>query len=163
MGGSMKLLIESPYGVIEDFQKVGSISGIVDFLNCFVNDNQKLLFAFSSDLNSIDTEIHKKLVIDRTAYINNEWVLPWDPPQKRLPTTSWICPIGKNEMIEAIKMNYLFLCVVVDKQSRFQDYSYVLRHIEEDVSFSLCFTEKKLGDFEKNVLPKLKQLNKEYF
>jgi hypothetical protein len=156
----MKLLIESPYGVIENFQEVGSVNEIVYFLNCFVNDNQKLLFAFSGDLNSIDSAIHKKLVFDRTAYINNEWVLPWDPPKKRLPSTHWICPIGKEEVIEAIKMNQLFLCVIVDKQGTFQEYSYVLRHIEEDTSFSLCFTEKREGDFQRNVLPKIKQFLK---
>ncbi|UED73386.1 hypothetical protein [Brevibacillus sp. DP1.3A] len=154
----MKLVLQAPYGVIENFEEIGSIKDIVNFLECFIDNDEMLLFAFSEDINSIDTVSHRKLIEDRTMFINNEWVFPWEPPQKGVPSINWYAPVGTIEVIDAIKINQLFLCVVLDKKKTFQEYTYMIRKIEEDASFTLCFTEKRSQHFQKYVFPKIKQL-----
>jgi hypothetical protein len=154
----MELLMEAPFGVIENFQEVESIEQIVEILKCFVKENEMLLFAFATDIDSLDLEDHKQLIKSRTKYINQEWVLPWDPPNKGVPEITWYNPKNNEEMIDSVVINQLFLCVVLGNTEAFSNYSYVIRHIEEVDSSSLCFTEVKKGDFKKNVFPRIKSI-----
>jgi hypothetical protein len=161
----MKVILKENVGEIKYFDKYTAIEW--DIFNSFkINDGDLLLFSFyERNLHTVDDET-KSFINERKVFTNCEWVLPWvpsfafwEPPGSgNPPKIIWFRVKNEYEVFKALKIDWLFRCVLVPQNLPFKDHTFVLFLEEGDSYSSLGFIEKQIGIFESSVLPKLNHL-----
>jgi hypothetical protein len=100
----------------------------------------------------------KSFIDERTVFINNEWPFSWNSPNKEVKETIWFQPRDKMDLIETIKIDEFYNCIVLDKKSEFKDYSYTIEVREDDDGSIMVVSAKDENEFETIVIPRIKRL-----
>ena len=143
------------YIVLHNFHEVSGFGNYAKILNCFVDKEDILLFD-----GSIVSEIGDEMeyIKEHTCIESTYWIGYFEPDYEIEEPIPWFLPKGINEIVEAIKINSLFKCIVLEKGRSITEYKYSIEHLEEDYGSSLYINEGILGSFWSNVLPRLKEL-----
>lgn len=154
----------SSYGMIKYNEIHEDLSMI---LSLFLVGNSSLLFSFYERNLHLYNVTTQDFILNRCVFVNSEWVLPWAetiPHWDELntpPKIIWFSVTKKEDILQAIKIDHLFRCVVIEQGKDFQQHSNVLFHEEyystgdEDYDYYLGFTNKH--DFLNKTLPKIKE------
>lgn len=67
----------------------------------------------------------------------------------------WFKTLNKSEIIKAIRMDYLFSCIILKDGSDFHEYDYAIEQFETDDGMAMSIGEKEKGSFEKYIYPKM--------
>ncbi|GIO84686.1 hypothetical protein J25TS5_16180 [Paenibacillus faecis] len=94
---------------------------------------------------------------ERVVFKNNRWVEPWWQPDT-FPSLAWFRTKNESEIREAIRNNQHFSCIVLKEGQEFDEYSYVLSCVEDDIGDSLNIYPKDESKFIEYVLPQLCEL-----
>jgi hypothetical protein len=127
----MRLLMKNNGGYLEQFDELESFEEVVDILNCFVKQDEMLLFSFleqnmNHDWHPNDLPM-KKIIEERTIFISDERVHPHERVNQGAgPRRIWFHPKNKKELIESIQLDQLFTCVVLKIGSKLKEASYFL-------------------------------------
>ncbi|WP_139487957.1 hypothetical protein [Brevibacillus dissolubilis] len=147
-------------------------------LGCFLDREDILLFSYYHvEENAQTLEILKKLssfleesddvyeddkettefISSRTVVENTEWLLPREPFRK-VTKVIWFRPKDISEVVQSIKINQNFICVVLNQKDDFSKHSFVLSPVDSDNGVELEIIEKVSGKFKELVLPKLQKV-----
>ncbi|WP_340025655.1 hypothetical protein MHI24_10885 [Paenibacillus sp. FSL K6-1096] len=161
----MEIIIKSSYGMIKHNETDEDLAVI---LSLFLAENSTLLFSFyERNMPLCDADV-QKFILDRCRFINSEWVLPWTetiPHWDESPTPPriiWFSVTEKIDIMQAIKIDNLFRCVVIKQGEEFEQHLNVLFHQEyyssideKEYDYYLGFTNKT--DLLSRVLPGIKE------
>lgn len=100
----------------------------------------------------------KSFIDERTVFINNEWPFFWNSSNKGVNETIWFQPRDKMELIETIKMDEFYSCIVLGKKNEFKDFSYAIGVCEDDDGNIMVVSAKDENYFETIVIPRIKRL-----
>jgi hypothetical protein len=100
---------------------------------------------------------NERFIEQRTTFINNEEEFPLGNLGKNR-RLMWYKTSGKNEIIKALKIDCLFNCIVLKKDSSFNDYKYALELYEKEDGKDLIVMEKEKDSFLNNVYPKISKV-----
>ncbi|WP_249043464.1 hypothetical protein [Paenibacillus faecis] len=161
----MKIVFKPSYGMIKHSETNENLALILSLL---VAENSTLLFSFYERNMHLCDASKQKFIIDRCVFVNSEWVLPWAETiphwdeSNMPPKIIWFSATEKEDILQAIEIDNLFRCVVIERGGEFKQYSNVLFHQEyysstdeEDYDYYLGFTNKQ--DFLDNALPNIKE------
>lgn len=161
----MEIVIKPSYGIIKHNETDEKLAMI---LSLFLAENSALLFSFyERNLPLCNTDV-QKFILDRCRFINSEWVLPWTETiphwddSHMPPRIIWFSVTEKIDIMQAIKIDNLFRCVVIKQGEEFKQYSNVLYHQEyypsmdeEEYNYYLGVTNRT--DLLTRVLPGIKE------
>jgi hypothetical protein len=154
----MEIVGKSPHFMIRNFELGYTESA--KFYRCFANSVEDLLFpCFEVNLRNVEKE-WKDFIVNRTVFKSETWSF-LDVTHKNV---YWYRPKNEQDLIEIIEnegLNSLFY--VVPSGSDIESYNYliyVVEHVtdENDEYVAMFVTERTIGIFEKQVLPKLRKI-----
>ncbi len=162
----MKITFKPSYGVIKHHETDEKLTLL---LRLFVVDHSLLLFSFYERNLHLYDEVTQKFILDRCAFINSSWVLPWEETipywndANTRPQIIWFSATTKEDIVQAIKIDNVFRCVILEKGKEFDQYSnvlfqeeyYALIDEEDDYDYYLGFTNRE--DFLHKILPGIKE------
>jgi hypothetical protein len=141
---------------IEGLDDIESLEVNALLLKCFVREGDRLLFGLSKNqLSSPNLEE----VRSRIMYKNK--VNLCNAPPREENDDEWLCWFradSLDEIVEAIKLDVLFMCVVIPREGDFFEHYYVLDAFEVSDGDVLWIQDIFENDFRSRVLPKLKEL-----
>lgn len=129
----LDIVFKSSYGVIKHNETDENLAVI---LSLFVEEQSLLLFSFYERNIHQYSSATQKFIWDRCIFVNSEWVLPWEETVPHWdeantpPKIIWFSVKEKADMVQAIKIDHLFRCVVIKEGEEFEQYSNVLFHQE---------------------------------
>lgn len=106
------------------------------------------------DEKDLDVE---KFVNDRVVFINKNSVFQDNLAEKcdNLDRIIWYRIDDSDELKKAIEIEKFYEFIVLDKNCKFDDYSYAVSFIETASDYTLSIQERKTGEFMKKVFPKI--------
>lgn len=138
------------YFILEEFDLLYKIRS--NILVSFLQNDDYVCF------NAVIAEAEENVFIkERTVFKNSKWVEPWWQPDT-FPSLAWFRTSNESEIREAIRNNQHFSCIVLKEGQEFDEYSYVLSCVEDDIGDSLNIYPKDESKFIEYVLPQLCEL-----
>lgn len=150
----LEINLKRDYGVIKHNMSAQNIADILSLLN--INDSLILFSFYERNMNLVDAST-QKFILDRSTFVNSEWVLPWkeslphwDEVTQAPPKIIWFYVEKKEDIVKAIEIDHLFRCIFLQKDMSFKQYSNVVFHQEyyssveeEEYEYYLGFTNKE--------------------
>ncbi|MDR5002168.1 hypothetical protein [Brevibacillus parabrevis] len=153
----MKISNYKGFLVINDYHEIIDYEVEYKVLNCFLEEGDMFLFngGVIASCHNCNQFIRDRLVIE-----DDEWIdfFPPDEDCDLASKTAWYYAISKDEVIQALRYNGLFSCVVLKKGRNLSERSFELFHLEEDLGSSLYIRESTPGKFVNMVLPRIKEI-----
>ncbi|MBW5468326.1 hypothetical protein GPJ61_10705 [Brevibacillus formosus] len=153
----MKLGKHKDFFILKDYHEITDYEVEYKVLSCFLEEGELLLFngGVITSYNNCN-----QFIRDRLVFEDDEWIdfFPPDEDCDLESKTSWYFATNKDEVIQALRYNGLFSCVVVMKGRELSERSFELFHLEEDYGSSLYIREKIPGLFTNMVLPRIKEI-----
>lgn len=100
----------------------------------------------------------KEFIDQRTIFINNVSFWGYSGIVGDISNVIWYEPKGDEEILYAMKYMYFYTCVIINKDSEFNEFSYGLIYYETASGYDLAILERETGSFMKDVYPKINDL-----
>ncbi|MCY9528555.1 hypothetical protein M5X04_04290 [Paenibacillus alvei] len=137
------------YFVIERFDVIYKFDNISEIIMNFLDIDDYLCFCTLYDYSKDNNYIRERVI-----FRNRKWIEPWWAPEI-YPDLAWYKTNNESEVKQAIENDQFFTCIVLKKDQEFEDYSYVISCIEDDIGDTLCIYSKNEQKFFEEVLPEL--------
>jgi hypothetical protein len=102
----------------------------------------------------------EKFIYERIAFVNQNNIFK-DNSSERCDSSDeikWYRINGREELKRAIKIEEFYEFIILNKNCKFDDYSYSVRFTETASDFVLEVKERKDGNVIKNIFPKISKL-----
>lgn len=156
----MRIVVNPHLYFLEEIDEIESFEEMADFLGCFVNDDVVLLFNCLEANYLTKDENERKFINERIMFRNNEWVQPFQPSDA-VQSQVWYRVVGRDEIVQALKIDQYYLCVILKRGAEFNNISYVLNIFESTEFEVLQIEDRTQKEFRTLVLPRLKDFLKE--
>lgn len=142
----------------EDYDEQKYIENTSNIIDCFLENSDRLLFCIMEDQLNWLSQNDKEFIEQRTICINNEWAYNIPKPKHETPKIRWYEALNKSDVMQLIRDDWQFTCVIIHKNDEISDAKYILNVDEGDECNILHIKERRNGTFLNAVLPNLKIL-----
>ncbi|KPU45385.1 hypothetical protein OXPF_10320 [Oxobacter pfennigii] len=162
----MRLVLYSLWYHLQNYDEGDFFDGlqyyenVADIIDCFMDDDEFALIPIAESFikDGLIEEQYEQFIREKIVFTRKEWIYNTPIDGDTIPNFIWYKVKDKDEVINALKFDFLFNCVVIKTGSSINEASFILNANEDSDYNSLSIREKEKGDFEKRVLPKLKKL-----
>ena len=132
---------------------------IADMLLCFVDEGEAILFPITEEFYK-EKWVYREFIEINTVFISDEYIPMSIHRKDKSPLIRWYKASDKLRIVQALKYDYWFNCIIVSTAMGLKKVSYEFEVDENNECDrnDLCIKDNKEGFLFKKVIPKLKEL-----